>query len=89
MAFSKPFHGNPEVTISYRSEKYGGRLPVYIFKDKENQSYMRLKVYNTHKYTALKEKTKGFDRKQVDEEGNFTCNVLGFYWDLCSLIWKI
>lgn len=55
MTFSKPFHGNTEVTISYRSEEDGGRLPVYIciFKDRENQSHMRLEVYNTHEYTAL------------------------------------
>lgn len=55
MTFSKPFHENTEVTISYRSEECGGRLPVYIFisKEKENQNYMRLKMYNTHKYAAL------------------------------------
>lgn len=55
MTFSKPFHGNTEITISYRSEECGERLAVYvyIFKDKENQNYMRLEMYNTHKYTAL------------------------------------
>lgn len=55
MTFSKPFHGNTEVTISYRNEECGGKLPAYIFifKDRENQNYMRLKVYNTHKYAAL------------------------------------
>lgn len=57
------------------------RLLVYIFicKDRENQNYVRLKVYSTQKYAALKENTKGFNRKLVDEKGNFMYNVVGFY----------
>lgn len=57
----------------------GCQFTFSFSKTEKTKTTLDSEVYNTHKYAVLKEKTKGFNRKLVDEEGNFTCNVVGFY----------
>lgn len=77
-----PFH------LEVRNVVEGCQFTFSFSKTEKTKTTLDSEVYYTHKYAVLKEKTKGFNRKLVDEEGNFTCNVVGFYWDLGSFIWK-